>query len=85
LRAAFEYFRAPFEDEKKRNMLNKKLETPILTIGGEASICNFTTTPFQMIANNVTGSNVTKYTTETGPMLTNLFLVIYFDESIVTQ
>jgi hypothetical protein len=29
--------------------------TPILAIGGEAAIGNFTTTTFQMVASNVTG------------------------------
>jgi pimeloyl-ACP methyl ester carboxylesterase len=28
---------------------------PIMTIGGKAGVGNFTTTSFQMVANNVTG------------------------------
>ena len=36
-------------------MLNEKLEIPILTIGGEAGIGNFTAASFQKVANNVTG------------------------------
>jgi hypothetical protein len=34
---------------------NKTRYIPILTIGGEAGIGNFTTTSFQKIANHVTG------------------------------
>ena len=36
-------------------MLKKNQIFPILTIGGEAGVGNFTTTTFQMVANNVTG------------------------------
>ncbi|MGE0242640.1 MAG: alpha/beta fold hydrolase [Nitrososphaeraceae archaeon] len=56
LRAGFEYYRAVFEDAKQNKEYGKtKLDIPILTIGGEAGIGNFTTTSFQKIANNVTG------------------------------
>jgi pimeloyl-ACP methyl ester carboxylesterase len=56
LRAGFEYYRAFFEDaEQNKEYANEKLEIPILTIGGEAGLGNFTTTSFQMVANNVTG------------------------------
>ena len=40
---------------KTKSMLDKKLNMPILTIGGEAGVGNLTTTSFQMVANNVTG------------------------------
>jgi pimeloyl-ACP methyl ester carboxylesterase len=56
LRAGFEYYRAVFEDAKQnKEYAKQKLEIPILAIGGEAAIGNFTTTTFQMVANNVTG------------------------------
>jgi pimeloyl-ACP methyl ester carboxylesterase len=56
LRAGFEYYRAVFEDAKQnKEYAKEKLQIPILTIGGEAAIGNFTTTTFQMVANNVTG------------------------------
>ena len=56
LRAGFEYYRAIFEDaEQNKEYAKEKLDIPILTIGGEAAIGNFTTTAFQMVANNVTG------------------------------
>ena len=56
MRAGFEYYRAVFEDsEQNKEYANKKLEIPILTIGGEAGIGNFTATSFQKVANNVTG------------------------------
>jgi pimeloyl-ACP methyl ester carboxylesterase len=56
LRAGFEYYRAVFEDIKQNKEYGKeKLEIPILTIGGEATLGNATTTSFQMVANNVTG------------------------------
>jgi pimeloyl-ACP methyl ester carboxylesterase len=56
LRAGFEYYRAVFEDaEQNKEYAQQKLDIPILTIGGEAGIGNFTTTSFQMVANNVTG------------------------------
>jgi pimeloyl-ACP methyl ester carboxylesterase len=56
LRAGFEYYRAVFEDaEQNREYAKEKLMIPILAIGGEAAIGNFTTTTFQMVANNVTG------------------------------
>ena len=40
---------------KIKNMLKRKLDITILTIGGEASLGNLTTTSFQNVANNVTG------------------------------
>jgi pimeloyl-ACP methyl ester carboxylesterase len=56
LRAGFEYYRAIFEDaEQNKEYAKEKLKIPILTIGGEAAIGNFTTTSFQMVASNVTG------------------------------
>ncbi|HEY6587387.1 MAG TPA: alpha/beta hydrolase [Nitrososphaeraceae archaeon] len=56
LRAGFEYYRAVFEDsEQNKEYANEKLEIPILTIGGEAGIGNFTAASFQKVANNVTG------------------------------
>lgn len=45
-----------FEDaEQNKEYAKEKLRIPILTIGGEAGVGNFTTTTFQMVANNVTG------------------------------
>jgi pimeloyl-ACP methyl ester carboxylesterase len=56
LRSGFEYYRAVFEDaEQNREYAKEKLMTPILALGGEAAIGNFTTTTFQKVANNVTG------------------------------
>jgi pimeloyl-ACP methyl ester carboxylesterase len=56
LRAGFEYYRAIFEDAIQNKEYGKeKLKIPILTIGGEAAIGNFTTITFQKVANNVTG------------------------------
>jgi pimeloyl-ACP methyl ester carboxylesterase len=56
MRAAFEYYRAVFEDaEQNKEYAKEKLEILILTIGGEAAIGNYTTTSFQKVANNVTG------------------------------
>jgi pimeloyl-ACP methyl ester carboxylesterase len=56
MRAGFKYYRSVFEDAKQNKEYGKeKLEIPILTIGGEAGIGNFTTTSFQKVANNVTG------------------------------
>jgi pimeloyl-ACP methyl ester carboxylesterase len=56
MRAGFEYYRAVFEDaEQNKEYAKEKLEIPILTIGGEAAIGNYTTTSFQNVANNVTG------------------------------
>jgi pimeloyl-ACP methyl ester carboxylesterase len=56
MRTGFEYYRAIFEDaEQNKEYGKEKLEIPILTIGGEAGIGNFTTTSFQKVANNVTG------------------------------
>jgi pimeloyl-ACP methyl ester carboxylesterase len=56
MRAGFEYYRAVFEDAKQnKEYAKEKLEIPILTIGGEAAIGNFTTTSFQKVANNVIG------------------------------
>jgi pimeloyl-ACP methyl ester carboxylesterase len=56
MRAGFEYYRAVFEDaEQNKEYAKEKLKIPILTIGGEAAIGNFTTTSFQRVANNVTG------------------------------
>ena len=56
LRAGFEYYRAVFEDaEQNKEYAKEKLRIPILTIGGKAGVGNFTTTTFQMVANNVTG------------------------------
>jgi hypothetical protein len=43
LRAGFEYFRAVFEDAKQnKEHAQQKLDIPILTIGGEGGIGNFT-------------------------------------------
>jgi pimeloyl-ACP methyl ester carboxylesterase len=54
--AGFEYYRAVFEDAEQNKVYAKeKLKIPILTIGGEAAIGNFTTASFQKVANNVTG------------------------------
>jgi pimeloyl-ACP methyl ester carboxylesterase len=56
MRAGFEYYRAVFEDaEQNKEYAKEKLKIPILTIGGEAAIGNFTTTSFQRVANNLTG------------------------------
>jgi pimeloyl-ACP methyl ester carboxylesterase len=56
LRAGFEYYRAVFEDAKQnKEYAKEKLEIPILAIGGEAAIGNFTTITYQQVANNVTG------------------------------
>ena len=56
MRAGFEYYRAVFEDaEQNKEYAKEKLDIPILTIGGEAGIGNFTTISFQKVANNVTG------------------------------
>ena len=56
MRAGLEYYRAVFEDsEQNKEYANEKLEIPILTIGGEAGIGNFTAASFQKVANNVTG------------------------------
>jgi pimeloyl-ACP methyl ester carboxylesterase len=56
IRAGFEYYRAIFEDaEQNKEYGKEKLDIPILTIGGEAAIGNFTTTSFQKVANNVIG------------------------------
>ena len=42
-------------DNNNKEYAKEKLKIPILTIGGEAAIGNFTTTSFQMVASNVTG------------------------------
>ena len=56
LRAGFEYYRAIFEDaQQNKEYAKKKLDMPILTIGGEAALGNLTTSSFQKVANNVTG------------------------------
>ena len=56
MRAGFEYYRAIFEDaEQNREYGEKKLDVPILAIGGEAAIGNYTAITFQQVANNVTG------------------------------
>jgi pimeloyl-ACP methyl ester carboxylesterase len=56
MRAGFEYYRAIFEDAKQnREYGEKKLDIPILAIGGEAAIGNYTAITFQQVANNVTG------------------------------
>jgi pimeloyl-ACP methyl ester carboxylesterase len=56
MRAGFEYYRAVFEDaEQNKEYGKEKLNIPILTIGGEAGVGNFTTISFQMVANNVSG------------------------------
>ena len=56
MRAGFEYYRAIFEDaEQNREYGEKKLDIPILAIGGEAAIGNYTAITFQQVANNVTG------------------------------
>jgi len=61
MRAGFEYYRAIFEDSKQNKEYGKdKLEVPILTIGGEEGIGNFTTTSFQKVANNVSGITISK-------------------------
>ncbi|MGZ5510764.1 MAG: alpha/beta fold hydrolase, partial [Nitrososphaeraceae archaeon] len=45
-----------FEDaEQNKEYVKEKLDMPILTLGGEAAVGNFTTTSFQKVANNVTG------------------------------
>ena len=56
MRAGFEYYRAIFEDaEQNREYGKEKLDIPLLTIGGDTAIGNFTTSTFKKIANNVTG------------------------------
>jgi hypothetical protein len=46
----------PLEDTKQnKEYVQQKLDMPILTIGGESGVSNFTTTSFQMVENNVTG------------------------------
>jgi pimeloyl-ACP methyl ester carboxylesterase len=56
MRAGFEYYRAIFEDaEQNKEYGKEKLKIPILTIGGDEAIGNFTTSTFQKVANNVTG------------------------------
>jgi len=56
IRAGFEYLRSVAEDAIQNKEYGKvKLEIPILTIGGEGAIGNFTTLSFQKVANNVTG------------------------------
>ena len=56
MRAGFEYYRAIFEDaEQNKEYVKEKLDLPILTLGGEAAVGNFTTTSFKKVANNVTG------------------------------
>jgi pimeloyl-ACP methyl ester carboxylesterase len=56
MRAGFEYYRAIFEDAEQTKVYGKeKLKIPILTIGGDEAIGNFTTSTFQKVANNVTG------------------------------
>jgi pimeloyl-ACP methyl ester carboxylesterase len=56
LRAGFEYYRAVFEDvEQNKEYVKKKLDMPILIIGGEASLGNLVTTSFEKVANNVSG------------------------------
>ena len=56
MHAGLEYHRSVFEDVKQNKEYGKeKLEIPILTIGGEEAIGNYTTTSFQKVANNVTG------------------------------
>ena len=56
MRAGFEYYRAVFEDaEQNKEYVKKKLDMPILIIGGEASLGNLVTTSFEKVANNVTG------------------------------
>jgi pimeloyl-ACP methyl ester carboxylesterase len=56
IRAGFEYYRAIFEDaEQNKEYAKKKLDMPILTIGGETGLGNLTTTSFQKVATNVTG------------------------------
>jgi pimeloyl-ACP methyl ester carboxylesterase len=53
----FEYYRVIFEDaeQNKEYAAKRKLDIPILTIGGEAAIGNFTSISFEKVANNVTG------------------------------
>ncbi|MFB5599719.1 MAG: alpha/beta fold hydrolase [Nitrososphaeraceae archaeon] len=56
MRAGFEFYRAIFEDAEQNKEYGKvKLNIPMLTIGGEAAIGNFTTISFQKVGNNVTG------------------------------
>lgn len=56
MRAGFEYYRAIFEDaEQNREYGKEKIDIPLLTIGGDTAIGNFTTSTFKKIANNVTG------------------------------
>ena len=56
LRAGFEYYRAVFEDaEQNKEYAKEKLKIPILAIGGEAGVGNFTMASFQNVASNVTG------------------------------
>ena len=56
LRAGFEYYRAVFEDaQQNKEYAKQKLDSPILTIGGEAGVGNMTISSFQKVANNVTG------------------------------
>jgi pimeloyl-ACP methyl ester carboxylesterase len=56
LRAGFEYYRAVFEDaEQNKEYAKEKLMIPILAIGGETAMGNFTMASFQNVASNVTG------------------------------
>lgn len=56
LRAGFEYYRAVFEDaEQNKEYVKEKLKIPILAIGGEAGVGNFTMASFQNVASNLTG------------------------------
>jgi pimeloyl-ACP methyl ester carboxylesterase len=56
LRAGFEYYRAVFEDaEQNKEYAKEKLKIPILAIGGETAMGNFTMASFQNVASNVTG------------------------------
>lgn len=66
------------KQEQNKEYAQQKLDMPILTIGGEAGVGNFTTTSFQMVANNVTGitlPNTGQFIPEERPnILTNLIL-----------
>ena len=54
---------------------------PILTIGGEAGVCNMTTTSFQKVANNVTGMtlpNTGHFIPEEGPNFVTKQILEFF-------
>jgi pimeloyl-ACP methyl ester carboxylesterase len=84
MRAGFEYYRAVFEDaEQNKEYAKEKLNIPILTIGGEAGVGNFTTTSFQMVANNVSGitlPNTGHFIPEERPNFVTKQILKFFDE-----